>query len=263
MTISSDYKITLPPRQEAVIDHLRGKAFARVKDLAEVFGVDPMTIRRDLDRLYRLGFVERLHGGCRLSSRGTFDRAFAERERLHRTAKNSIGERAASLVAPGQLILIDSGTTPLAVARAIARKQIPNITLVTASLPVLWELYDNAELRVIALGGDLQRETGQLYGPLTENMLHSLNVDIAFMGADGIEPARGFAAVTQEVARLATVMYQIARRCIVVADGSKVGAFAPYVFAPLAGNMLITDRLRAKQRTLLKKADLLFEEVEK
>jgi len=261
MTANRDI-LSLPPRQRELLERLQGQAFVRVRDLAEILRVDPMTIRRDLNRLHALGLLERLHGGCRLSVRGAFDRAFAERERLHRRAKKSIGERAAALVEPGQLVLIDTGSTPLAVAQALSHRRLTDVTIVTSSLPVLWELYDAPHLRVIALGGDLQRETGQLYGPLTENILASLIVDIAFMGADGIDAERGFAATTPEAARLASAMWKTARRCIVVADGSKIGAYAPFVYAPLAGSRLITDRLTPEQREELQASGLTWEEVE-
>lgn len=254
--------VTITPRQQQVLDLLDGQGYVRISDLAERFGVNPMTIHRDLRALDQLGLVERLHGGARLTQRGVLDRALADRQRTHQAAKASIGERAASLVQPGQSVFIDTGTTPLAVARALARRQILDVIVVTSSLPVLWELYDAPQLRVMALGGDLQRENGQLYGPLTENALSSLIVDIAFLGADAIDPVRGFATQTPEASRIAMVTCRIARQWIVVADGSKVGAHGLFLYAALSGARLITDHLTPEQRNQLKAAKLTWEEVE-
>jgi DeoR/GlpR family transcriptional regulator of sugar metabolism len=219
-----------------------------------------MTVRRDLQWLEARGLVERFHGGARLTRRGVFDRAFADRARTHEAAKALIGEYAADLVHPGEIVLIDTGTTPLAVARALAQRQIEGVTVVTPSLPVLWELYDAPQLRVTALGGDLHRETGRLYGPLTENVLATLVVDLAFVGTEGIDPARGFLSDTPEDARMVAAMGRIARRWYVVADRSKVGAPAPFVYAPLAGARLITDTLSARQRARLARTGLVWEE---
>jgi DeoR/GlpR family transcriptional regulator of sugar metabolism len=245
----------LSPRHQELLTRLQDQTFVRVRDLAAAFSLDPMTIRRDLRYLSARGLVERLHGGCRLTQRGAFDRAFAEKERSHRAAKESIGERAADWVQPGQVVLIDTGTTPLAVARALAHRQIEGVTVITTSLPVLWELYDAPHLRVIALGGDLQRETGQLYGPMTESLLATLKVDLAFMGADGIDE-RGSATCSPESCRLAAAMWQIARQPIVVADASKLELGAPYIYASLEGSRLITDRLTPEQQQKFRQAGL-------
>jgi DeoR/GlpR family transcriptional regulator of sugar metabolism len=254
--------LPLHQRQYAVISYLQKKGFARVKELAVEFDVDAMTIRRDLNQLQELGFLNRIHGGCRLSERGVFDCAFTERARQHAAAKANIGEYAASLVKPGQVVLIDSGTTPLAVARSLAKRQIPNVTVVTSVLAVLWELYDALHMRVIALGGDLQRETGQLYGPLTENMLSGMIIDIAFLGADGIDIERGFATTTPEAARLAGKMAESAREWYIVADSSKIGAFAPYVYAPFKKSTLLTDTIPSMHKDVLHKAGLLWYEAD-
>jgi DeoR family transcriptional regulator of aga operon len=256
---STDISIT--PRQQKLLSLLDGQNFVRIAELAERLRVNPMTIHRDLRALNTAGMVERLHGGARLTQRGAFDRAFVERQRMHQAAKISIGERAAALVQPGQSVLVDTGTTPLAVARALARRELSDVIVITSSLPVLWELYDAPHLRVMALGGDLQRETGQLYGPLTENALSGLIVDIAFLGADAIDPVRGFATLTPESGRMAAAMRQVAREWIVVADGSKVGEQAPFIYAPLSGSRLITDRLPPKHREQMRAAGLIWEEV--
>lgn len=253
---------SLTPRQQELLALLDGRSFVRISELAAALAVNPMTIRRDLKWLDALGLVQRLHGGCRLTQRGTFDRAFAQRAYMYAQAKESIGERAAALVEPGQVVLVDTGTTALAIARALAARAPSGITVVTPSLPVLWELYNAPHIRVTALGGDLQRETGRLYGPITESILTSFIADLAFVGADGIDVERGFVADTPEAARTVAAMWRAARQCIVVADSSKVGRRAPFVYAGLAGARLITDRLTPAQREQLQGTGLIWEEAE-
>jgi len=255
--------LLLSKRQQAILDLLADEIVARVRDLASAFNVDAMTIRRDLNDLQQLGLVARMHGECRLSERGAFDLAFKESRRQHRAAKKSIGEFAAQLVKPGQVVLIDSGTTPLAVANALMDRGADKITIVTSALTILWELYDAPQLKVIALGGDLRRETGQLYGPITETVLSQLVIDIAFLGADGINLERGFGTTTAEAARLAGTMAASACDWYVVADASKIGQSAPFVYAPLAKAKLITDRLTPQQKILFKKKGLKYIEADK
>jgi DeoR family fructose operon transcriptional repressor len=254
--------LTLTSRQREILRLLEGKQYVRIKELADELEVTSMTIRRDVGRLEEVGMVGRLHGYCRLSERGAFDRAFSERMRLNRTAKVSIGERGVGMLSPGQVVFIDSGSTPLAVASALVKPGLEGLTVVTSALPVLWELYDAPHVRVMAMGGDLDRATGRLYGPLTENMLNQLAVDYAFVGADGINPRLGFCADTPETARTVGAMRWRARHLVVVADASKVERHAPYVYAPLSAALLITDHIPADRRDELRAAGLVWQETE-
>jgi DeoR/GlpR family transcriptional regulator of sugar metabolism len=219
---------------------LAEKGEADVNELAAELNVCGMTIRRDLDALALIGKVIRSHGGAAISGRVVFDFQFMQRTREHEENKQKIAETAASLVKNGQSILLDSGTTTLAVARALKAKK--NLTVITTSLPIASELQNCDQITLILLGGALRREAPDLIGPLTESNLEVLKADIAFIGADAVDTNGQAFNCSMAVARMLSRMSTAARQVYVVADSTKIGKSA----LALIGNVnswkgLITD----------------------
>ena len=200
-----------------------------------------MTIRRDLDALALAGKVIRTHGGAALSGRVVFDFQFMQRTHAQEGAKQQIAELAAGLAQNGQSILLDSGTTTLAVARALKAKK--NLTIITTSLPIASELQNCDAIDLILLGGALRREAPDLIGPMTESNLEQLKADIAFIGADAVDSNGRVYNRSMAIARMLTRMATSAREVYVVADSSKIGQTALARFGSLKEwNGLITDR---------------------
>ena len=110
-----------------------------VKDLARHFSTSLITIRKDLEHLHEQGRLQRAHGGAlSIDATALQDSALHEKERLHRKEKKRIAVAAARLVHPGQVIILDSGTTSTAVARAT--KTIRNLTVITNAVNIAVEL---------------------------------------------------------------------------------------------------------------------------
>ena len=195
------------------------------EEMARRFRVSPMTVRRDLRALEDAGVAVRSYGGAVAAQRITFEFAFDERRRRHLSEKRRIGREAAARVQDGQTLFLDTGTTTLEIARALARMG-RRCTVVTSSLVVASELWGCAEVELMLLGGRVRRGSPDLAGPGTELMLDKLSADGAFLGSDGIDPARGCFAADVETARVAERMAAAARRVVVVADGSKLGTAA-------------------------------------
>lgn len=233
--------MTPQSRHTRIMDLLTAQGEAQVAELAVALGVSDMTIRRDLDALALAGKVIRTHGGAALSGRVVFDFQFMQRTQSQEDAKQQIAAIAASLVTDGQSILLDSGTTTLAVARALkARKRL---TLITTSLPIASELQNCDAIELILLGGALRREAPDLIGPLTESNLEQLKADMAFIGADAIDNQGRVYNHSMTVARMLTRMAASARQVYVVADSTKIGKTALARFGTLkAWSGLITDR---------------------
>jgi DeoR/GlpR family transcriptional regulator of sugar metabolism len=114
-----------------------------VDELAARFAVSGMTIRRDLQILADQGKVIRTHGGAAMAERISFEFDFLRRAKEHEDAKLAIGVAAAALVADGQAVLFDSGTTTLAISRELHGKR--NLTVITTSLPIASQLQYNQE----------------------------------------------------------------------------------------------------------------------
>ncbi len=211
-------------------------------ELAERLGVSVMTIRRDLDALADDGVVLRTHGGALAAQRITFEFAFDERRRRNLPQKRRIGAAAADRVGKGQALFVDTGTTTLEVARALAGSDLA-CTVVTSSLVIASTLWAHETVELVLLGGRVRRGSPDLVGPGTELMLEKLTADVAFLGSDGIDPERGSFAADMDAARVAERMARNARRAVVLADSSKLGLAGGALYADIAEiDELITDR---------------------
>ncbi|MFH0963520.1 MAG: DeoR/GlpR family DNA-binding transcription regulator [Planctomycetota bacterium] len=211
-------------------------------EMALRFRVNPMTIRRDLKLLEESGHALRSYGGAVAAQRITFEFAFDQRRRNHLAEKQRIGAAAAAMIEEGQTLFIDTGTTTLMVAKALARATA-HCTVVTSSLVIASELWTHSSVELVLLGGRVRQGSPDLVGPGTEMMLDRLTADIAFLGSDGIDLARGSFAGDIEAARVAQRMAASARRVVIVADSSKLGvAGAACYMKSEEMQELITDR---------------------
>jgi len=209
---------------------------------AERFGVSEMTIRRDLGVLEQSGVAVRSYGGAVAAQRISFEFAFDERRRRNLPQKRRIGRHAAGLVEPGQTVFLDTGTTTLQVAVALSAISV-RCTVATSSLVIASTLWGKEAVDLILVGGRVRRGSPDLVGPGTELMLDRLTADVAFIGSDGVDAARGSFAGNMETARVAERMAANARRVVVVADASKLGAAGGARYVAADGmDELITNR---------------------
>jgi len=212
----------------------------RIEDLAAEAGVQPITIRRDLEVMAEEGVVIRVRGGAIRNDRVRLEFGYAERSEQNRREKSAIAAHAASMVQPGQTIILDTGTTTQLLARELVSRV--DIQIVTNSMIVAYELRNSLGVNVILLGGQARRGGFELIGPITERLLTDLHADFAFLGADAIDPELGFFTTDLGVARVEELMIKAASTVVVLADASKLGrrAFARYAaFAPV--HLLITS----------------------
>jgi len=228
-------------RQTAMLDWLREGRRLDVRALAAHFAVSEMTIRRDLLALENHGKLARTRGGGIAAPEPAARPVSAE--------KVAIGRLAAGLAAPGQLIMVDTGTTALEVARHLPDD--PGITIATTSLSVARELSDTP-LTVLLLGGFLRKGFQSVYGPLTEHLLQILHVDTLFVGCTGVD-AEGFYADDLLLFNQLQSMMRIADRIVVVAESGKFGRKSAVRYARLDQvHTFVTDAgLTPQQRELL------------
>jgi DeoR/GlpR family transcriptional regulator of sugar metabolism len=229
-------------RRRELVSMLSRSRSVSTAEMARRFDVSSMTIRRDLKALEGSGVAVRSHGGAFAAQRITFEFAFDERRRQHPAEKQRIGAAAAEKVGRGQTLFLDTGTTTLEIAGALARLDVP-CTVVTSSLVIASKLWGREQIALMLLGGRVRRGSPDLVGPPAEEMLEKLTADIAFLGSDGIDPSRGSFAADVETARIAERMAANARRAIVVADSSKLGHAAAVRYLRIEDmGELITDR---------------------
>jgi DeoR/GlpR family transcriptional regulator of sugar metabolism len=240
-------------RREQILGLLEREGELTVEALAERFEVSGMTIRRDLQELANEGRVIRTHGGAAPAQRISFEFRFLERTQQHARQKEAIAKVAAGLVSPGQVVMLDSGTTTLAIAREL--KQLAKVTVVTTSLPIASELFGMDHVDLILLGGTLRKDSPDLIGAITDQSLDVLRADVAFIGADAVGPQGELFNNSSELARMLGRMAKACTARYAVADSSKIGGQGLMRFGHLRDwNGLITDdRIDTRLRRGLEK----------
>jgi DeoR family transcriptional regulator of aga operon len=227
-------------RRRAILAILDLEGRVLVADMARKFDASQVTIRKDLEVLHAHGLVHRTHGGALPAGEGVReDPSLREKEKLHRREKLHIASAAASLVKEGQVVILDSGTTTTAIARAL--RNFHNITIITNALNIAAELR-SAPVEVILTGGMLRQNSFSLVGPIAEETLHRLNADILFLGVDGFDVHYGLSTPNLLEAKVNRIMVEVAKRTVAVCDSSKFGHRSlSLIVPPPALQAVITD----------------------
>lgn len=226
-------------RRERILQIVGGGNECRIGELAQELGVSEMTVRRDLDDLAAEGRVIRTHGGATAGG-VVFQFRFLQRVNEHRAAKEELAGVAADLVPPDGAVILDSGTTTLAIARKLRDRR--GLTVITTSLPIASELQYCDGVEIMLLGGRLRRDSPDLSGALTLQAVSTLHADIAFLGCDAVDEHGIAYNHSVDVAHLIAGMGRAADTVYVVADSSKIGHTALGRIGSLSDwNGLITD----------------------
>src|SRR2546426_3670013 len=228
-------------RQRAILDMLGRDGRVLVVDLAKHVRTSQVTIRKDLDVLHVKGRIHRTHGGA-LSVRESAleDPTLREKEKLHRKEKLQIAGAAVRMVTEGQVVILDSGTTTTAIARAM--RNLQNVTVITNAVNIAAELSGSA-LDVILTGGNLRKNSFSLVGPIAEETLRRLNADVLFLGVDGFDVEYGLTTPNLLEAKVNRAMMDVAKVVVAVCDSSKFGRRSLSLIAPPSSlQRVITDR---------------------
>ena len=208
-------------RRREILEMLQSEGRVLVRDLSKKFRTSLITIRKDLESLHRQGLLERTHGGALPLRTGALqDQTLREKERLHRQEKLRIAGAALRMIRPGQVVILDSGTTTTAIARGC--RNLRSLTVITNATNIAAELSDS-EVEVVLTGGSLRKNSFSLVGPLAEESLRKLSADLLFLAVDGFDVHYGLTTPNQLEARVNRAMSESARRTIVVCDSSKFG----------------------------------------
>ncbi len=212
-------------RMSSVLERLAEGEPVGVVELSREFRVATATIRRDLALLEDQHLLVRTHGGA-LARAVSYELPLRYKAVRHAEEKRRIAREAASRVKDKMAVGLTGGTTSTEVARALADRQ--GLTIVTNSLNIAAELAIRPNLKLVVTGGVARSHSYELSGPLTEASLAGLNLDLMFVGVDGIS-VRGGCTTHQDVeAQSNAAMIRRAKQAVVVADRSKIGhdAFA-------------------------------------
>jgi DeoR family transcriptional regulator, fructose operon transcriptional repressor len=249
-------------RRQAILAQVREQAAVSAEELSRQFGVSVETIRRDLRRLQGAGLLERVYGGAARPSGRSSEGSFAARSARNTERKRAIAALAASLVEPGETIVIDIGTTALEVARALPATFRGRV--LTNSVPAAMELSGRGDIEVLLCGGQVRPGDGACSGAHAEAFFAEFYADRAFLGSGGVHPEAGLTDYyPAEVVVRRTIVAHTAKN-YVLADSSKLGVIAvrrvcelgrlTAVLTDDAENHAAAEALAAKDVTLMRAA---------
>jgi len=208
-------------RHNQIIKRLRANKVVSVNELAKEFKTTEMTIRRDLAFLEKQGLLKRAYGGAVINEKVGMESDFAIRQAEDSGIKELIGKKAASLITSGDCIGIDIGTTSLEIAKNI--KHIPDLNVITASIPVINELMNTKNIKVICTGGEFSHKDMSLTGHNAIRTIQEYTLDKMFVGVAGISFEYGYTLFNMHDALVKREFIKRSREVIIVAQSSKIG----------------------------------------
>lgn len=243
-------------RLNGILNLLAEQAHVEVEELVARLGVSPATVRRDLDSLAEQQLLTRTRGGA-IARSVAYELPVRYRSENQSGAKQRIAAAASMLVPRGAIIGLSGGTTTTAIAAALAVRAdlmepgaTPNLTVVTNAVNIAAQLATRATIKIVVTGGVVNPRTYELVGDFADQVLGSISLDIAFIGANGIDPAGGPSTDDEREAAVNRLMASRARRAVVVVDSSKLGhrAFAAMGGAKLFTTVVTDDGITTDQR---------------
>lgn len=228
-------------RQQQILAELKLAPHVRISALAERFGVSTETVRRDVDMLSEQGLVARAYGGAAAAPMGV-QPSFGERNEAQKEERIRIAERAAAFVQPGEVLMIDAGSTTSQFARCLAVTG-RDLTVLTNSLPVASALGSNDTIDVILCPGDYSPGEAAVYGTETIAFLQRFRANGTFIGASGLS-ADGIMDANRSASVVKRAMLAQADTRYLLVDHTKFNQRKLSLVEPLGAiDAVITDRL--------------------
>jgi DeoR/GlpR family transcriptional regulator of sugar metabolism len=199
-----------------------GKLIAR--DLALELGVSEDSIRRDLRDLASAGLCQRVYGGAMPASPALAD--YTARAGVEPDSKRSVANRAVELIRPGHRVILDGGTTTLAVARALP----PTLqaTVITHSPTIAAALVAHPTVEILLLGGRIYKHSAVACGAATVEAASGITADLFLLGVTGVHADHGLTTGDPEEAAMKRALAARAAETYVLASAEKLGAVSAY-----------------------------------
>ena len=250
--------MTTAQRRIEIYDLLKEQITVEVSELAKMFSVSTMTIRRDLAMFEKQGLVTTNYGGAYLNVGTTVEPSFSLKSGQSMQDKKAMGRAAAELVRDGESIILDCGTTTMQIMPYVLQKKI---TIITGSWGVVQYFQGNVKAELILAPGRYSQTSAGAMSETTADFFRTFHVDKAFLGVDGVDIQRGATVPDSMDAHVKRSILSSGKQCILMATGGKFGQSYLMEFSPLSGfSHIITDRdpgeeyqkqLRAKGISLL------------
>ncbi|CAB3787688.1 DeoR/GlpR family DNA-binding transcription regulator [Paraburkholderia fynbosensis] len=212
-------------RKKTILEWLARDGQVLAAPLAVQFGVSEDTIRRDLRELAAEGSLQRVHGGALPASPAVA--SFSKRRTLESSGKRAIGMAAAAMIEPGQIVIIDGGTTCAELVRHIPSSLAA--TVVTHSPTIAVALAEHPSIEVIVIGGRLYKHSIVTVGAGAIEAMSHIHADLYFMGVTGVHPTAGLSTGDLEEAYVKRALAARSAETVVLATTEKLNAASAYV----------------------------------
>lgn len=215
-------------RRQAIVEAVEREGRVLAVELARRLNTSEDTIRRDLRELDASGQLRRVHGGAMRLRREV---SFNERAEVDLARKGQLAQTLRALIRPGETVIMDAGSTHLALARQLEDGCCAAI--ITDSPAIALALGSLRRTRIVLLGGTYDPDAGAVVGPSTLAEVQRLRADLALVGVCGLDSERGLAAVNPEEAAIkAAILAGSARRAVAVLN-ERLDGSAPFLFGSL------------------------------
>ena len=211
-----------------MLERIQREGGISVAELARTHAVSAITVHRDLEHLAAEGLVERVHGGARaVAQQGAIAApaiatAWSQRVEQAAAAKDAIGAHAARLVTPGSTIFLDASSSALCLARRLMDDPPNELTLVTSSPAIAYEMQAEP-VHVVVTPGELDQHMKMIAGRWTVEFVSQLNFDVAFVSAAGLTLKEGLTTSRRPLADVVNAARAAAKRTVALIDASKFG----------------------------------------
>ncbi|MHA6492890.1 DeoR/GlpR family DNA-binding transcription regulator [Pseudomonas borbori] len=212
--------MTLPKRQQDILELARERGYVSIDELAKAFDVTPQTIRRDINQMAELGLLRRTHGGAASEASSIQNTAYSMRAGQMRDEKQRIAEAIAAHIPDHASLFIAIGTTTEAIARELLGHT--GLKIITNNLHVAAQLSSKADFEVLVAGGTV-RGDGGVVGQATVDFIRQFKVDFALLGISGIDDDGSLLDFDYQEVRVSQAIIDNARQVFLAADSSKFG----------------------------------------
>jgi len=225
-------------RKTLLLERLRAEGRVVAKDVASELDLSEDSIRRDLRELAAAGLCQRVYGGALPASPATAD--YTARQQVEPGSKRRVAQRAADLIEPGMSLILDGGTTTLALVGVLPDDLV--CTVITHSPTIATALVEHPSIEVLIIGGKLFKHSAVACGAAAVEAAQAYHADLFFLGVTGVHPRFGLTTGDAEEAAMKRALAARAADTWALASVEKMGAASPYLVLPTSRiSGIITD----------------------
>lgn len=225
-------------RKQQILALLATENQVMSRELSQRFGVSEDSIRRDLRELAAEGLLQRVHGGALPVSAAIAP--FETRKNVQISSKQAIARKAVQLIQPGQVVILDGGTTTTELVRALPADLA--FTVITHSPGIAVALVDFPQVEVIMLGGQLYRHSVVNVGATVLQAIALINADLFFMGVTGVHKTAGLTTGNYEEAGVKRALAARSAETVVMVSREKLNSASAFAIGDLSlASTLIVD----------------------